>query len=117
MQLVEFAAEGTADKWLGVMTRYTDENNYYYFVLRSSKVMSLRKLVDGAIVELGRAGFTLGTGGWHTFRLDAVGNHLRAYVNGQLLIQAVDSAHPRGISGIATYRTSARFDYLRVVQP
>jgi hypothetical protein len=117
MQLEQFAPDGTADKWLGVMTRYTDENNYYYFVLRSSKMMSLRKLVDGAIVELGRAGFTLGTGSWHTFRLEAVGNRLRGYVNGQLLIQAVDSSHPRGVSGIATYRAAAHFDYLRVVQP
>ncbi len=117
LQLEDFAEGGTQDKWFGVMTRYTDENNYYYFALRSSKVMSLRKLVDGQIVELGRTGFTLGTGNWHTLKLEAVGNRLRAYVNGQLLMQVADSSHPVGISGIVTYRAAALFDYLRVERP
>jgi hypothetical protein len=117
MQLEDFAVEGTQDKWFGVMTRYTDEDNYYYFALRSSKSMSLRKLVDGRIVELGRSGFTLGSGDWHTMKLEAIGNQIRAYVDGQLVIEAEDSSHPTGISGIITYRTSALFDYLRVIQP
>ena len=73
--------------------------------------------MDGVITELGRASFTLGSGGWHTLRLEAVGSRLRGYVNGQLVIQAEDSSHPTGISGIATYRAAARFDYLRIVQP
>lgn len=117
MQLEFFSENKPEDKWLGVMTRYTDENNYYYFVLRSSKVVSLRKLVDGRIVELGRAGFMLPSDAWLTLKLEAVGDRLRAYVNGQLVIQAEDSAHPTGISGIVTWHAAARFDYLRVTQP
>jgi hypothetical protein len=117
VQLESFADTGGEDQWVGVMTRYTDEKNYYYFTLRSSKGMSLRKLVDGRIVELGNAGFTLGIGDWHIFRLEAIGDRIRAYIDGQLLIEAVDSSHPVGISGFATYRAAARFDYLRVVQP
>jgi hypothetical protein len=117
MQLEDFAIEGTQDKWFGVMTRYTDEDNYYYFALRSSKSLSLRKLVDGRIVELGRSGFTLGAGDWHTLKLEAIGNQIRAYVDGQLIMEAEDDSHPVGISGIVTYRTSALFDYLRVIQP
>jgi hypothetical protein len=117
MQLEDFSNTGTSDQWIGLMTRYTDENNYYYFSLRSSKGMSLRKLVDGQIVELGSAGFTLGISDWHVFRLEAIGDRVRAYIDGQLLIEAVDSSHPTGISGIVTFRSTARFDYLRVVQP
>lgn len=117
MQLEDFAVEGSQDKWFGVMTRYTDENNYYYFSLRSSKGMSLRKLVDGRIVELDSAGFTLNVTDWHTLKLEAIGNHIRAYIDGQLLMEAEDDSHPVGISGIVTYRTSALFDYLRVMQP
>lgn len=117
MQLEFFSESGEGDKWLGIMTRYTDEDNYYYFVLRSSKALSLRKLVDGEIVELGRANFLLPSDAWLTLKLEAVGDRLRAYVNGQLVIQAEDSAHPAGISGIVTWRAAARFDYLRVAQP
>ncbi|HUQ11146.1 MAG TPA: hypothetical protein VM146_12595 [Steroidobacteraceae bacterium] len=117
MQLEDFAVEGSQDKWFGVMTRYSDENNYYYFSLRSSKSMSLRKLVNGEIVELDSAGFTLNVSDWHTMKLEAIGNHIRAYIDGQLLMEAEDSSHPVGISGIVTYRTSALFDYLRVIQP
>ena len=117
MQLEDFAVEGSQDKWFGVMTRYTDEDNYYYFSLRSSKSMSLRKLVDGQIVELATTGFTLGVGGWHVLKLEAIGKQIRAYVDGQLVMEAEDSSHPVGISGIVTYRTTALFDYLRVIQP
>jgi hypothetical protein len=117
LQLESFADTGGEDQWVGVMTRYTDARNYYYFTLRSSKSMALRKLVDGHIVELGRARFTLGVGDWHVFRLEAIGDRIRAYIDGQLLIEAVDLSHPVGISGFATYRAAARFDYLRVVQP
>ena len=117
VQLEFFSESGNQDKWLGVMTRYTDENNYYYFALRSSKVMALRKLVNGRIVELGRADFMLPSDAWLTLKLQAVGDRLRAFVNGQLVIQAEDSDHPIGISGIVTWRAAARFDYLRVSQP
>jgi hypothetical protein len=117
MQLEDFAVEGSQDKWFGVMTRYTVENNYYYFSLRSSKRMSLRKLVDGRIVELDTAGVTLNVSDWHTLKLEAIGNRIRAYIDGQLLMEAQDDSHPVGISGIVTYRTSALFDYLRVMQP
>lgn len=117
MQLEFFRESSPEDKWFGVMTRYTDEANYYYFALRSSKVVALRKLVDGEIVELGRAGFMLPSDAWLTLKLEAVGDRLRAYVNGQLVIQAEDSSHPTGISGIVTWHAAARFDYLRVTQP
>lgn len=117
VQLESFAGNGGEDQWIGLMTRYTDENNYYYFSLRSSKGMALRKLVDGQIVELGKAGFTLGINDWHVFRLEAIGDRVRAYIDGQLLLEAVDSSHPLGISGFATYRAAARFDYLRMIQP
>lgn len=117
LQLEAFANDGGEEQWIGVMTRYTNEENFYFFSLRSSKGMSLGKFVDGQRVELGRAGFTLGVSDWHVFRLDAIGNRLRAYIDGQLLLEAVDDSHPSGVSGIVTDRASARFDYLRVVQP
>jgi hypothetical protein len=98
-------------------TRYSDENNYYYLVARSSNVVSLRKLVNGEIVELDRADFTVTPGAWYRLRLEAVGDQLRGYVNDVLRVEATDSSLASGISGIATYRTAARIDFFRVFQP
>jgi hypothetical protein len=117
MLVEDFALNGTTDKWLGVMTRYGDEGNYYYLVLRSSNVVSLRKLVDGEIVELDSAEFTVTPDLWYRLRLEAVGNKLRGYVNDVLRVEATDTSHDIGISGLATYRTAARIDYFRVHQP
>jgi hypothetical protein len=33
-----------ADRWVGLMARYVDDNNYYYLTLRSNNTVSLRKL-------------------------------------------------------------------------
>jgi hypothetical protein len=112
-----FAAAGTQDKWIGLMTRYRDERNYYYLTLRSSGAVSLRKLVDGQISELDSAALAVVPGAWRTLRLEAVGDHLRAYVDGALLLEARDATHPSGASGIVTWRTVGRFDYLRLIQP
>jgi hypothetical protein len=47
------------------------------------------------------------------FRLEAIGTWLRAYVNGDLLLQVRDDAHTHGKAGLALFR--ARADYDNVV--
>ncbi len=112
-----FAAGTNQDKWIAVMARYRDDNDYYYLTLRSSNAVSLRKLVNGQIVELDTAAFTVEPGSWHTLRLEAVGDRLRGFVDDTLLVEAVDGTHATGSGGIATWRTVGRFDYLRVTRP
>jgi hypothetical protein len=112
-----FAAGGTQDKWVGVMARYTDEQNYYYLSLRSSNTVSLRKLNNGAIVNLGTAPFTVNPGTWYTLRLETVGSKVRAYVDGRLVFERNDASLPTGNTGMATYRAAARFDDILVYQP
>ena len=48
-----FAGTGAGDRWFGVMARYVDDSNYYYLTLRNTNLVSLRKLTNGAITELG----------------------------------------------------------------
>jgi hypothetical protein len=112
-----FAAASNQDKWIAVLARYRDDNDYYYLTLRSSNAVSLRKLVNGVITELDTAAFAVEPGAWHTLRLEAVGNRLRGFVDDALLVEAVDDSHASGSGGIATWRTVGRFDYLRVTQP
>jgi hypothetical protein len=53
----------------------------------------------------------------HRAILEAIGNRLRAYVNGDLKIEASDRTHQRGAAGPVTWRTAADFDAFKVYQP
>ncbi|MET0657092.1 MAG: hypothetical protein ABW110_02905 [Steroidobacteraceae bacterium] len=108
-----------ADRWVGVMARYVDDNNYYYLTLRSNNTVSLRKLTNGAITTLDTASFPVSTGNSYRVRLSVVGNALLGYVNDQLLVEAIDTSAPHtvGRHGLAMYKTRADFDDYLVTQP
>jgi len=88
-----------------------------YVTLRSSNTVTLRKLVNGNIVELGAAVLTVTPNTWYTVRLEAVGSRLRTYVNGRLVLEATDPQPVIGLVGLVTYRTAADFDDFRAVIP
>lgn len=103
--------------WFGVMGRYVDSRNYYYITLRNNGTLSLRKLVNDNIVVLGTASLPVTPNTWYNLRLDAIGNSLRAYVNGELRLEATDTSFPSGRYGLVTYKTAADYDALHVSQP
>jgi hypothetical protein len=118
VQPVAYAApQGTQERWSGLFARYTDERNYYYLTLRNSNTISLRKQVNGVITPLASASFASTPGTTYALRLEAVGNQLRAYVNGNLLLQATDSSHASGSGGLVTFKTAANFDDYVAYQP
>ncbi len=110
-------AMGAQERWFGVMARHVDERNYYYLSLRNNGTVALRKLVDGAITTLGSVSLPVSVGTWYSLRLDAIGNRLRAYVNGALLIEATDAAHPAGNSGPVMFKTAVDYDDFSAIQP
>jgi hypothetical protein len=105
------------NNWFGLAVRYRDEGNYYYFTIRNDNTLSLRKLVNGSIVELAAVPFTAVTNIPYQLRFEAVGTHLRVYINGVLQLEANDSSHPVGRYGSVMYRTSAEYDDVIAVQP
>lgn len=105
------------DVWFGVMARYVDSGNYYYITLRNNGTLSLRKLVNNKVVVLGTASRSVAPNTWYSLRLDAIGNSLRAYLNGELYVQATDTSFPTGRYGLVTYKTVADYDALYVSQP
>ena len=106
-----------SNNWFGLAVRYRDEGNYYYFTIRNDNTLSLRKLVNGSIVELAAVPFTAVTNIPYQLRFEAVGTHLRVYINGVLQLEASDSSHPVGRYGSVMYRTSAEYDDVNAVQP
>lgn len=106
-----------SDPWFGVMARYTDVNNYVYLSLRRSNTVTLRKLVNGQIQDLGTASLPVAAGAWYSLRLDAVGDRLRAFVNGRQVLEAVDTRPTPGQVGVVTNRAQADFDDFIAVRP
>ncbi len=107
----------TGDPWLGVMARYADASNYVYVSLRRSNTLTLRKVVNGNIVQLGSAVLTVTPNAWYTVRLEAIGSQLRAYVNGRQVLEATDPQPLIGRVGLVGFRAAADYDDFRAVIP
>ena len=112
-----FTSANGQDRWFGLAARYVDASNYYYLTLRTSNTVSLRKVVNGAVTVLGTASLPVTANTWYDLRLDAVGNELRAFVNGVQLFQAVDSSLASGQGGPLTYKAAAEFLNYSAWQP
>jgi hypothetical protein len=108
---------GTQERWFGVMARHVDDSNFYFLSLRSSNTVSLSKVVDGTVTTLASAPFPVLPATWYQLRFDAIGNQLRTYVNGRLLLEASDSSLPSGNSGPAMFKAATDFDDFSAYQP
>jgi hypothetical protein len=49
----------------------------------------------------------------YRLRLEAIGSHLRAFVNGERVVEVIDDSHTRGMAGLTMFR--ARTDYDNVI--
>jgi hypothetical protein len=113
-----YAATSTGqERWVGVIARYTNDQNYYYLTLRSGGTLSLRKLVNGAITTIASVPASVALGSWYSLKLEATGSALRAYLNGNLVIQATDTSHASGRAGPVSYKAAAEFDDYVAYQP
>jgi len=111
------APSGNQERWFGLATRYRDASNYYYLSLRNSSTVSLRRVVNGSITVLASAPLSVTAGNWYDLRLDAVGDQLRAFVNGAQVLQATDSTFASGQAGVVTYKAAAAYEGFRSYQP
>ena len=64
----------------------------------------------------GRA-LTITPGRFYELRLDAIGDKLRAYVDGVLQLETSDQTLPTGRSGLATYKATASYADYDAYQP
>jgi hypothetical protein len=116
---LSFTAAGAP--FFGLIARYKDDANYTYLVVNRNGNVSLRKLNNGVIQVFDTAAFTVTTGVWYNLSLEAVGDRLRVYVNGSLVLEGVDpivdQENTRGRYGLITSGASAEFDDVRVTEP
>jgi hypothetical protein len=108
---------GTGEKWVGLTTNDTGEGYYTYMSLRSSNLLTLRRVEGGQIRQLGTVIQPVSLNTWYRLRLESIGNRVRAYVNDKLMIEVTDQAPRAGNAGLVTYRAAADFDDFKAVQP
>lgn len=99
-----------ADRWFGLVTRYTDAANYYYLTLRSSNRIELRRMLNGQFRTLVSLPLNVAVGQKFRVSLESVGTAHRVYVDGRRVLVAYDSALTHGFAGVRMYRTSADYD-------
>ncbi|HSC05203.1 MAG TPA: hypothetical protein VLD59_00095, partial [Steroidobacteraceae bacterium] len=109
-------AAGSGDRWFGLAVRQTDPGNLYYLTLRNSNVISLRKRVNGVVTVLASRSEFVDLNRRYKLRLEAIGSRVRAYVDGQLVLEAVDRSLTRGTPGLRMYRTATDYDNV-VISP
>jgi hypothetical protein len=109
---------GKQDASGGIIFRAKDEKNYY--VVRANALENnfrLYKTENGARRQI--TGVTVtppALGQWHTLRVVAVGNHIQAYLNDQLLIDRQDNTYAAGVVGLWTKADSVtEFADLKIV--
>jgi hypothetical protein len=113
--VIPTAIQGT-DRFVGVAVRRSNAANYYYVSLRSSNAVQLRKKVNGTFVTLASAPFTFQLGRRYRLRVEAIGTAIRAFVNGELVLEASDKSHTQGRAALLTWGARADFDNV-VVTP
>jgi hypothetical protein len=109
-------AASTGDRWFGLTVRYLDANNFYYLTARNSNTIDLKRMQNGVVTTLGSAPLQVALNRNYSLRLEAHADHLRAFVDGRLVISAFDTALTRGRPGITMYKTQADYDNV-IVNP
>jgi hypothetical protein len=112
------AVSGDVDRAAGLVFRFKDANNYY--VVRANTLennYNLYHVVDGRRREISGTSVKVASGEWHQLRVEAVGNKITCYYDGDTKIETTDDTFKEaGKIGLWTKADSVTyFDDLYVV--
>ena len=98
------------DRWAGLVTRRTDDANYYYATLRTGGTVQLRRMLNGVFTTLASANVPVTVGRKYRLRLESIASTHKVYLDDQPLLVARDSALATGTAGVMAYRAGADYD-------
>ena len=112
------AVLGSVDRAGGLVFRLRDPNNYY--IVRANALENnyrLYRVVNGRRSQFAGSNFKVTSGEWHELRVEATGNKITCYYDGDKKIEATDSTFKdAGKVGLWTKADSVTyFDDLKVV--
>ena len=111
------AVSGNIDRAGGLVFRLKDPNNYY--IVRANALENnyrLYHVVNGRRSQFAGANFKVTSGEWHELHVEAVGNKITCYYDGNNKIEAIDDTFKdAGKVGLWTKADSVTsFDDLKV---
>jgi hypothetical protein len=120
-------AGGPDDNDFGLICRYQDTDNFYFFLISSDGFAAIGKYEGGSQQLISSEnmeeaeGINLGAATNH-IRADCIGSDLKLYVNGNLATTATDSSFTSGDVGLmagtfGTLGTDILFDNFYVYRP
>lgn len=119
--------DGPEENEFGVICRYVDENNFYFFTVTSDGFFSINKVINGeyefiGMDEFGTTDAVLPGNALNHLTAECNGNTLKFWVNGTLLLETQDDSFTVGdvglIAGTAdTIGTNILFDNFVVTEP
>ena len=107
------------DDGIGIMFRYLDEENYYRLSCDAQhNYQRLTKKEDGIVSTLWEAANSYVVGESFTFTIDAIGPHLKGYMDDMPIFDLTDSVHLAGKVGLYSWgNNDARFERVEVRRP
>ena len=118
---------GADDNDLGIVCRYQDVSNFYFFIISSDGFYGIAKVIDGEqdLIDLENMEYSdsINQGNaTNKLRADCVGDNLVLWVNGQKLMDVNDSQYSSGDVGLIagtfdTAGTDIHFDNFVVKKP
>lgn len=94
---------GREDQAAGLIFRVQDKDNYY--IVRANALegnVNLYKYAGGRRSTIKEGKAEVLSGQWQQLRAEAVGNQLRGFLNGQLVVEAADDTYQAGTIGLWT---------------
>jgi hypothetical protein len=118
---------GTDVNRIGLVCRYSDPQNYYFFIVSTDGFYGVGKMTGGqpsliGMSEMQRSDAVQGQGSINHLRADCLGSELTFYDNGRKLASVTDADHVSGDAGLFSGTSSdpgldVVFDNFVVIKP
>jgi hypothetical protein len=107
---------GRADRAAGILFRVLDRDNYY--ILRANALednVNIYKYTGGRRIDIKDGAAKVPSGKWQELRAEVKGSRIRGFLNGKLVVEAIDDTFKAGKVGLWTKADSVTcFDNIRV---
>ncbi len=117
--------DGTDNNWQGVLCRFQDTGNFYFFAISADGYYYIAKFVNGEEIPLDGDYSYYVDDGWdvtNSLHIECIGSSLSLSVNGYLLDTVTDTSFSGGYIGLGAWAFSddfseVAFDNLVITEP